>query len=163
VLQEDIAALNLRLQQEPAKHTTELASWMEGGEKGARPVSRVAELQAAVADKQAEYDAAGLRYDQLLQRRAEYVAANRKRFVKDARKEKERAEAEYRELINAAAAKRQEVLDCRATEIWCSLFPSELLSNEPNIQALAGARQAIQRPLLPGVEAAIPAEGRSNC
>jgi hypothetical protein len=159
VLLEDVAALNLRLQTEPAKHTAELASWMEGGEKGARPVSRVSELQAAVADRQAEYDASGLRYDQLLEQRAEHVARNRKRFVRDARKAKEKAAAEYKDLINAVAAKRSELLEHRASEVWAGLYPSDKLGSEPNTQALAGARKGVQGPLLPGVEAAIPAEG----
>ena len=80
---EEIAALNLKLQEESSRHTAALASWMEADEEGERPASRASELQAAIADRQAEYDALGFQYDATLQKRAEHVTRNRNRFLRD--------------------------------------------------------------------------------
>jgi hypothetical protein len=157
-LHEEIAALNLQLQEEPGRHTAALAAWMEAGERDERPVSRVPELQAALADRQAEYEAAGLRYDQTLRERAEHVMRNRSRFVRDVAKAKEEAAANYRRLVDELEGKRREVLDLRATEVWAGLFPSEALQNQPNVQTLVGARKSVQEPLLPGVQAGLAAE-----
>jgi hypothetical protein len=156
-LLEEIGALNLQVQEEPARHTAALASWMETGEQGERPASRIPELQAALADRQAEYEASGLRYDRLLRQRAEHVARNRRAMSRDVRKAKEKAAKEYAELVDAAEEKRRELLDLRATEVWAGLFPSELLSNEPNTQAIVGAKKSVQEPLLPGVQAGLVA------
>jgi hypothetical protein len=155
---EEIGALNLQLREEPARHTTALARWMEGGEKGERPASRVPELEAAVADRQAEYEAAGRIYDQTLLERAEHVARNRKRFMGDVRKAKEKAEAKYVKLVDSLEATRRELLELRSTEVWAGLFPSELLASEPNVQSLAGAVKHVQKPLLPAIESNIVAE-----
>ena len=154
-LLEEISALNLQLQEEPGRHTAALARWMQEGERGDRPVSRVPEFEAAVGDRQAEYEAAGLTYDQLLRQRAEHVVSNRGRFASDVRKAKEKAQAEYVRLVDALEAARQELLELRSTEVWCGLFPSELLQNEPNTQTLVGGRKAMQEPLLPGVQAGL--------
>ena len=154
-LMEEIGALNLQLHEEPGRHTAALARWMQEGENGHRPVSRVPELEAALADRQAEHEAAGLTFDQTLRERAEHVTRNRGRFTRDVEKAKEKAAAEYARLVDALESTRQELLDLRATEVWAGLFPSELLANEPNTQALAGARKAVQEPLLPGVQAGL--------
>ncbi len=45
-LLDEIANLNLELQNEPAQHTASLASWLEGGKEGDRPVSRAPELES---------------------------------------------------------------------------------------------------------------------
>ena len=131
---------------------------MEAGEQGERPVFRVPELQAALVDRQAEYEAAGLRYDQTLRERAEHVRKNRGRFVSDVRKAKEKAATDYRRLVDDLEGKRREVLDLRATEVWAGLFPSETLQSDPNTQALVGARKAVQEPLFPGVQAGLIAQ-----
>jgi hypothetical protein len=157
-LQEDSAALRLQINQEPARHTAALARWMEEGGKGERPVSRLPELEAALVDRQADYEAAGIRYDQTLRERAEHVAKNRGRFARDVQKAKDAAAAEYRRLVDELAAKRREVLDLRATEVWAGVFPSETLTSEPNTQAIVGARKAVQEPLLPGVQSGLMAE-----
>jgi hypothetical protein len=57
-LMEEIGALNLQLRDEPGRHTAALAQWMQEGENGNRPASRVPELEAAIADRQAEHEAA---------------------------------------------------------------------------------------------------------
>jgi hypothetical protein len=157
-LHEEIGALNLHLQEEPRRHTAALAAWMRDGEQGERPVSRVPELQATLADHQAEYEAAGLRYAETLQERAEHVAKNRRPFVRDVEKAKKKAAGEYRRLVGETQAKRREVLDLRSTEVWASLFPSEFLQSEPNVQALVGARRSVQEPLFPGVQVGLIAE-----
>jgi hypothetical protein len=157
-LLEEIAALNLSLNDEPARHTDALARWLAAGEEGERPASRALELQAAVADKQAEYEALGKRYDATLIERAEHVASNRRRFQRDVEKAKEKAASEYRRLVDELEAKRQELLDLRATEVWAGVFPSEALHAAPQTLTLVGAVKRIQEPLLPGVKAGIAAE-----
>lgn len=152
---DEIGALNLHLRDEPGRHTAALAQWMQEGEGGDRPTSRVPDLEAAIADRQAEHEAAGLTYDRLLRERAEHVVRNRGRFTRDVRKAKKKAAAEYARHVDALEATRQELLDLRATEVWAGLFPSEHLQNEPNTQALAGARKAVQEPLLPGIQAGL--------
>jgi hypothetical protein len=158
-LMEEIGALSLQLRDEPGRHTAALARWMQEGENGDRPVSRVPELEAAIADRQAEHEAAGLTYDQALRERAEHVVRNRDRFTRDIQKAKEKAAAEYARHVDALEATRAELLDLRATEVWAGLFPSEHLQHQPNTQALVGARKAVQEPLLPGVQAGLIARG----
>ena len=148
-LSEEIAALNLKLHDEPTRHTAALAAWLENGETGERPGSRVPELEQAIQDRQAEYDAAGLQYNKLLRERAEHVAGNRGRFQRDIRKAKAKAADEYAELVDRLEATRRGLLDLRATEVWVGLFPSEALTNEPNTEALAGAVKRVQEPLIP--------------
>jgi hypothetical protein len=87
---EEITAVNLQLRDEPARHTAALAQWMQDSEEGDRPAPRIPELEAAIADRQAEYEAAGRIYDETLRQRAGHVARNRDRLVRDVRKEKER-------------------------------------------------------------------------
>ena len=157
-LHEEIGAINLQLQEEPARHRAALAAWMRDGEQRERPASRVPELEAELADRQAEYEAAGLRYEETLHERVEHIAKNRRRCERYVAKEREKAAAEYRRLVDELEAKRRELLELRATEVWVGLFPSEALRSEPNVQALVGARKAVQEPLLPGVHAGLIAE-----
>jgi hypothetical protein len=157
VLLEDLTALNLELANEPQRHTAALAEWMAAGEQGERPLSRVPALEAEKTERQAECDALGIRYDQMLRERAEHVQKNRRRLVADVDKQKQAAAAEYARLVDELQAKRQELLELRATELWCALFPSELLQLQPNTQNLAGASKRVQGPLLLGVEAPLPA------
>ena len=123
--------------------------------QGDRPGSRVAELEAAIADRRAEYDASGRIYDEILLKRAEHVARNRDRLRRDVRKAIEKEAAEMRRHVDGLERTRQELLDLRRTEVWVGLFPSELLANERNTQAIAGARKAVQGPLLPGIDSGI--------
>jgi hypothetical protein len=149
---EEIAALNMRSRDEPARHTAELAAWMEAGEQDERPASRAAELQAAIADRQAEYDALGIQYNATLRRRADHVTKNRGRFMRDVAAAKKKAAAEYKMLIDQLETKRQELLDLRREEVWVSLFPSELLTSEPVTISLVGAHKALQKRHLPALE-----------
>jgi hypothetical protein len=151
-LLEEIAALNMQLQDEPARHTAALAAWMEAGEQDERPASRAAELQAALADRQAEYDALGIQYDATLRRRVDHVTKNRGRFKRDVTAAKKKAAAEYKMLIDQLEAKRQELLDLRREEVWVRLFPSELLTSEPVTISLVGAHKALQKRHLPALE-----------
>jgi hypothetical protein len=156
---EEIGAVNLQINNEPQRHTAALATWMEEGEKDDRPASRLPELQAELADRQAEYEALGTSYNRVLAQRIEHVAKNRSRFQSDVQKAKAKAAAEYARLINEIEATRQELLDLRQEEVWASLFPSELLQQEPNTQPLVGARKTAQEPLIPGVQSALIASG----
>jgi hypothetical protein len=111
--------------------------------QGDRPGSRVAELEAAIADRRAEYDASGRIYDEILLKRAEHVARNRDRLRRDVRRAIEKEAAEMRRHVDGLERTRQELLDLRRTEVWVGFFPSELLANERNTQAIAGARKAV--------------------
>lgn len=157
-LLEEIGAVNLQINNEPQRHTAALATWMEEGEKGDRPASRLPELQAELADRQAEYEALGTSYERVLAQRVEHVAKNRGRFRSAVQKAKAKAAAEYARLIDEIEATRQELLDLRQEEVWAGLF-SELLQQQPNTQPLVGARKAAQEPLIPGVQSALIASG----
>jgi hypothetical protein len=150
-LLEEIGGLNVELRNEPDRHTAELAEWLEAGSQGERPAPRASDLEHRVADLQAEYEALGLHYDKTLRERAEHVVKNRARFASDMRKAVANAEAAYRKGIDELEANRQELLDLRATHVWASLFPSELLANAPATSTLVGAKKAIQERHLPGV------------
>jgi hypothetical protein len=156
---EETGALHLRINNEPQRHTLALATWMEEGEQGERPLSQLLELQAELADRQAEYEALGERYNRVLVQRVEHVAKNRERFKRDVRKAKEQAAADYARLVDELEATRQELLDLRAEEVWAGLFPSEFLQQQPNTQPLVGAKKAIQEPLIPNVQTALIASG----
>jgi hypothetical protein len=73
-----------------------------------------------------------------LRERAEHVARNRRRFVRDMTEE---AAADYRRLVDELEAKRGQVLELRATEVWAGMFPSEFLANEPQTGAIVGAKR----------------------
>lgn len=71
----------------------------------------------------------------------EHVAKNRRRFVRDVEKAKEKAAGEYRRLVDELEGKRHDVLELQATQIWATLFPSETL---PERAQRAGARRCSQ-------------------
>lgn len=142
---------------EPLRLAAAIDAWIMGGQKGDRPTSQVPQLDQQIADLEAEYGAAGIAHDRLLAGRAAHVAANRVRMLKDVRQQVEDAASEYRTLVDQLEAKRQELLELRATEVWTAIYPSPTLSNEPNTAALVGAKKALQAPVLPGLESGLVA------
>jgi hypothetical protein len=114
-------------------------------------------LEHRVADARAEFEALGVRYDRVLADRAEHVAKNRSRFIRDVRKEIGKVATRQRRLIDELESNRQELLDLRRTEVWTAVFPSPEVASEPSTGALAGAVKRVQKPLLPSVEADLPA------
>ena len=150
-LHEEITALNLRVNEEPARHTAALASWMEEGEKGERPTTRLAELEAARVERKSEYDALGVQYERTLRKRAEHVVRNRDRFVRDVQKAIAKKAEEQRKRIDELEQDRQELLDLRETQVWAALFPSELVTSSPPTGTIVGANKRAQEQHLPGV------------
>lgn len=144
---------------EPAAYKAAIADWLQAGEKGEKPTSRLEELDRRIAELQAEAEAQGLVRERLLVERGEHVRTNRKRMAADVNKAVHAVEAEAQALVDQLEQKRQELLELRATEVWVRLFPDEKLASEPATQALAGARKSVQSRHLPGVEAGLSAPG----
>lgn len=161
-LLEDVQRLRTEREAEPGRHSAVLADWITGGEKGTKPLSRLEELDRQIADAQAEYEALGIAYERLLRERSDHVADNRDRMGADVTKAIEEAKADHARLVDQLEAKRQELLDLRATEVWVALFPDRTLANEPATTNLVGGRKAAQDVHLPGVPMALPADGVFN-
>ena len=140
----------------------ELDAWLMGGEKGARPASRAAALYEEIEGLEAEYRALGIGHERVLAERAAHVEKNRRKMLGDMREHVETAAAEYRALVDQIEAKRQELLELRATEVWTAIYPSPTLTNEPSTAALVGAKKRLQEPHLPGLQSGVVAASIFN-
>ena len=115
-----------------------------------------------IAGLEAEYGALGIGHERVLAERAAHVEKNRRKMLGDVRGHVETAAAEYRALVDQIEAKRQELLELRATEVWTAIYPSPTLTNEPSTGALVGAKKRLQEPHLPGLQSGVVAASIFN-
>lgn len=157
--QEEIRAslndLHTRRQRAETEHADALAAWMIAGQQGSRPMSEAKALDDAIADAAAEHDAVDRLRDTILEERIAFMNKHRKRLVRDADEETQRARERYVEAIAEVERVRAELIGLRETTVWASLYPSDTLRSFAPSHALAGGgRRASERR---GFQTAVPA------
>ena len=140
-LRHEIGALMVDRNNEPTRVAAALDGWLIGGQQGERPTSQAAALDQRIADLEAELGASAIAHDRLLRERAAHVDKNRRKMLADMRDEIEATASEYRAFVDQLEQTRRDLLELRQTEIWVAIYPSHTLANEPNTQALVGARR----------------------
>jgi hypothetical protein len=106
-------------------HADAVAQWMHNGQSGPKPVSAKQELEAAVADCDAESAAVGKLLERILVERMQYVVAHRSALTRDADKDVQRALNDLLAHIGAIGAKRDALAEAAATARWAKLYPSD--------------------------------------
>lgn len=133
-----LAELRGRFERAGAEYADALAAWMAAGESEPKPVSEARTLEEAISEAEAEYAAIDNLRTRVLEERIEFVAKHRKRLVRDAERETEKAKAHYLTLIEELERAREELVGVRETAVWAALFPSEALASMAPTYSLAG-------------------------
>jgi hypothetical protein len=139
----------------PAEDADHLATWQLDGEHGPRPEPELPALQEQIRQRQEDWEALTRATERVLIEKSTYIAKHRSRLAGEAAKERERATRRCHELVHELAEEREILKAARHTEVWCSLYPSELAAREVP-DTFAGARAVALRPL--GIEHQVPTQ-----
>jgi hypothetical protein len=146
-----------RRERADAEYAEVLAAWMAAGEQEPKPASEAKALEEAIAEAEAEHAAIDSLRTGVLEERIAFVEKHRKRLVRDAEREAERAKARYLEAVEMLAQAREDLVGLRETTVWASLYPSEMLASMAPSHALVGGRRRESEQHLPGVQGQLPA------
>jgi hypothetical protein len=137
-----VRELAKRLANEPQRHADAVAHWALGGEKGARPESRVVELEAEHRAAEGERDGLVVAVDRVLEERARHVERNRDRLVKHADRLVSDCHGRLSTAIEAVERERTALAEAREVAVWARLFPDE--SAGPHAEVQHWLRRALQ-------------------
>jgi hypothetical protein len=145
-----------RLANEPQRHADAVAHWALGGEKGARPESRVVELEAEHRAAEGERDGLAVAVDRVLEERARHVERNRDRLVKHADRLVSDCHGRLSTAIEAVERERTALAEAREVAVWARLFPDESAGRMPRFNTFAGGLRRALQPL--GLTAEVDAD-----
>ena len=154
-LHDRLADLNQRRSEADADYAQRMATWMAAGQPDPKPLSEAAALDDAIVEATAEHAAIDRLREGVLVERIAFVEKHRKRLVRDAEQETERARDRYLEAIAEAERARADLIGLNETRVWASLYPSDLLVTMVPTQALAAGRRRESQ--AHGFTAAVPA------
>lgn len=106
-LSAELAQAFTQRQEEDARHTAELAAWLENGSRGDKPTSRADELDQRIPKLRAELAAREMARVRLRERRAAHIGKHRKRFASDMAREVAAAERRYRRIVDELAQRER--------------------------------------------------------
>lgn len=136
-LSDEIAAREEALREAVAADREALTEWQLGDGKRARPQPTVPAIEQEIEAKKADRDAAHAARDRVYEDKARYVEKNRSRLIREADKATREARDRYAKAVEAAEQARADLVDCRASALWASLFPAEISNQTPDVAALA--------------------------
>jgi hypothetical protein len=158
--QEEIRAsltdLHARRQRAEAEHAHALALWMVASQQDPKPVSEAKALDDAITEGGAALAAQDVLRDRILEERIAFVEKHRKRLVRDAERETERAKERYLALVGELEQRREEVVGLRHTAVWAACYPSATLASMAPSHTLVGGRLRETEQHLPGMKGNLP-------
>jgi hypothetical protein len=144
-----------RLANEPKRHADAMAQWLEG-EQGARPESRLAELEAEHRAAEGERDGLVVAVDRVLEERARHVERHRARLVKHADQLVDDCHERLTAAIEAVERERAALTGARESAIWSRLFSDESAARMPRFNTFGGGLRRVLQPL--GLTAEVDAD-----
>lgn len=150
----ELAELRARQLQAERAHPGEVARWIEGGKKGARPEPAAPRILRRIAELEAELPAFQALIEQTAEAKGVYVRRHRKRLGVDAETARDQAKDRYLELVRGLAPARDELRATAQTVTWAALFPHDSLVSEPNLAQLVGGQLTAVREAVPGLNVA---------
>jgi hypothetical protein len=157
-LNDEIAQREQALKEAVATGRERLTEWQLGDRKRPRPEPTAPAIEREIEERKADRDAALAARDSVYEDKARYVQKNRKRLVHDADKATADAHARYVAALEAAERARTDLIDCRSSALWASLYPGELADQLPDVAAVAAnLRKPVESVLQ--LKTRLPAEG----
>jgi hypothetical protein len=114
-----------------------LTEWQLSDGKRRRPEPSAPAIEREIEEKKADRDAAIAARDRIYADKAAYVEKHRRRLVREADRATQEAHERYAEALAAAEQARTELIECRESALWASLFPGELANQMPDVAAVA--------------------------
>lgn len=133
-----LADLRAQLASAPRADADARAEWELSDRKGARPEPTVERIEREIADAELEVDGLERAAGQVLAEKATYVAKHRKRLVRDADAETQRAHENVLRLVDELEQARAALVALRSTAVWASLYPGPEAARGPRENVVAG-------------------------
>jgi len=136
-LNDEIARREQALVQAGEADREALTRWQLEDGKGDRPQPTVPAIKQEIAARKADRDAAIAASERVFGDKARYVEKNRRRLVREADKATADARARYERALEDAEQARANLVAAREASLWASFFPGELMTQQPDMAAIA--------------------------
>jgi hypothetical protein len=141
----ELTDLRSRRSAAPGLDADALARWELGDRKGPAPEPELERLTDEIAAGVLRYDALSRATDEILRQKAEFVQRHRGRLLKTAQKATQDAHARLLAAIAEVQDARQSLVDARADQTWCAVYPDQAAGGHVGFQHIAGG---LRKPMM---------------